>query len=345
MARKANTPPDRIRGFTSLADHEAASHEGKVVIAERDGYPFRRIWHDGEWWHSVVDVVGAIAESENAGTYWRVLKKRLGDEGSEAVTFCNGLKLTANDGKMRETDCATTENLFRIIQSIPSPRAEPIKQFLAQVGAERLQEMAQPSKAVDRAMQAYRDKGRDDEWIDGRLQNISSRNELTDEWKDRGAGGVKAAPITAAMSKEMLGVTPAEHRDLKRIDKKVELRDHMDNLELAVTTLGERAAKAIIVARDTKTFVTTKAASLAGAKVAGDAARRIEEEIKRPIANSSSFLPKPEGTARIGAAKQSNLDKEKAGEPSVEETEVGQEKPFSKADMTKAKKKNSEKPK
>lgn len=119
----------------------------------------------------------------------------------------------------------------------------------------------------------------------------------------------------------------------------------MDNLELAVTTLGERAAKAIIVARDTKTFVTTKAASMAGAKVAGDAARKIEEEIKRPIANNSNFLPRPEGTARIEAAEQSNLDKVKAGEPSVDVTEAGQEKPFSKADMTEATKKNSEKPK
>ena len=189
-----------------------------------------------------------------------------------------------------QTDCATTITLLRIVQSVPSKRAEPIKQFLAKVGAERLEEIAQPSRIVDRAIQTYRDKGRDDEWIDGRLQNISSRNELTDEWKHRGADGVKAAPITAAMSKEMLGVTPKEHRDLKGIDDSTELRDQFDNLELAVTTLGERAAKEIIKARNTKTLDDTKKASLAGAKVAGDAARKIEEEIGRSIANASNFL-------------------------------------------------------
>ena len=223
--------------------------------------------------------------------YWKVLKKRLVDEGAkEPVTNCNQLKLPAADGKMRATDCATTEALFRIIQSVPSKRAEPIKQFLAQVGAERLEEIAEPSRIVDRAIQTYRDKGRDDEWIDGRLQNISARNELTDEWKQRGAEGPKAAPITAAMSKEMLGVTPSEHRDLKKIDHSIELRDHMDNLELAVTTLGERAAKEIVKARDTKTFPETRDASLAGAKVAGDAARAIEKQINRKIANPSNFL-------------------------------------------------------
>lgn len=308
MTREKATPPDRIRGFTSLADHEAATFDGKITTSEVDGYKLRRVWHEGQWWHSVVDVIGALAESADGRNYWKVLKKRLVDEGArQSVTECNQLKLPAADGKNYKTDCAPTDILFRIIQSVPSKRAEPIKQFLAQVGAERLEEIAQPGKAVDRAIQTYRDKGRDDDWIDGRLQNISSRNELTDQWKERGAEGVKAAPITAAMSKEMLGVTPAEHRTLKSIDKNTELRDHMDNLELAVTTLGERAAKAIVVARDTKTFEATKAASLVGAKVAGDAARRIEEEIGRPIANSSNFLPKPQDApAALGATVASN---------------------------------------
>ena len=291
MSKKA-APPDRIRGFTSLADHEAGTAEGKIAATELEGYSLRRIWHNGEWWHSVVDVVGALTDSADAPGYWRNTKKRLLEkEGAdETVTKCYGLKLPAPDGKMRATDCAPTAILFRIIQSVPSKRAEPIKQFLAKVGAERLEEIAQPSRIVDRAIQTYRDKGRDDEWIDGRLQNISSRNELTDEWKHRGAEGVKAAPITAAMSKEMLGVTPKEHRDLKGIDDSIELRDQFDNLELAVTTLGERAAKEIIKARNTTTFDDTKKASLVGAKVAGDAARKIEEEIGRPIANPSNFL-------------------------------------------------------
>ena len=290
MTKKA-APPDRIRGFTSLSDHEAGTAEGKIAVTELEGYSLRRIWHNGEWWHSVVDVVGALSESSDGRNYWKVLKKRLKEEGSDqSVTNCNQLKLPAADGKNYKTDCATTNTLFRIVQSVPSRRAEPIKQFLATVGAERLEEIAQPSRIVDRAIQTYRDKGRDDEWIDGRLQNISSRNELTDEWKHRGAEGVKAAPITAAMSKEMLGVTPKEHKDMKGIDDSIELRDQFDNLELAVTTLGERAAKEIIKARNTKTFDETKKASLAGAKVAGDAARKIEEEIGHSIANASNFL-------------------------------------------------------
>ena len=308
---KKTTPPHRIRGFTSLAEHEAGTTEGRVATTELDGYTLRRIWHQGEWWHSVVDVVGALSESADARNYWKVLKKRLVDEGAnEPVTNCNQLKLRAQDGKMRVTDCATTETLFRIIQSVPSKRAEPIKQFLAKVGAERLEETASPSLAIDRAIQTYKDKGRDPEWIDGRLQAISSRNELTDEWKERGAGGVKAAPITAAMSKEMLGVTPSEHRDLKGLDKKTDLRDHMDNLELAVTTLGERAAKEIIKARDTKTFDDTKDASIAGAKVAGNAAREIEKEIKRSIANESNFLTGAE-RAKIEARKIADADAKK----------------------------------
>ncbi len=290
MAKKI-TPPDRIRGFTSLADHEAATTEGKIIISEIDGYSMRRIWHEGQWWHAVPDVVGALAESDDPANYWRVLKSRLKKEGAEqTITNCNGLKLPSPDGKMRTIDCAPTASLFRIIESVPSKRAESVKQFLAQVGAERIEELAQPSKIVDRAIKTYRDQGHDDEWIDGRLQNISARNELTDEWKERGAEGVKGAPITQKMHKEMLGHTPSEHRRLKRLGDQHELRDHCDGLELAIVTLGERAAKTIIVEQDTKDFRETEAASLAGAKIAGDAARKVEEAIGRPIASKSNYL-------------------------------------------------------
>jgi len=287
------TPPDRIRGFTSLADHQAATYEGKIVESEIDGYKLRRTWFRGEWWHSVADVAGALAETsaKDATAYWRKLKQRLEkQEGfSEVVTLCHELKLPALDGKMRLADCAPNSVIFRVIQSIPSQRAEPIKRFLAEVAAQRLEEIAQPSKAIDRAIQSYRDQGRDEEWVDGRLQNISGRNELTDEWKDRGAAD-KMGILTNDMSKEMLGVTIAEHRDMKGLEKKHELREQMDNLELAVVTLGERAAKAIIVAQDTKTYEKTRKATMTGAKVAGDAARRIEEEIGRKIANKDNFL-------------------------------------------------------
>ena len=229
-----------------------------------------------------------------------MLKKRLKAEGSEAVTKCNALALPTSGGP-QNTDCAAAETLCRIIEAVPSKRAEPIKRYLAMAGAERILDTAQPSRLVERAIDNYRKKARDDEWIDGRLQNISARNELTDEWSRRGAEGAKAAPITAAISEEMLGVTPSDHRDMKGHGKRVELRDHMDNLELAVTTLGERAAKAIIVARDTKDFQATKDASLTGAKVAGDAARKIEQELGRTIANTSNFLPKSDEAKGLAA--------------------------------------------
>lgn len=300
MSAKTVTPPDRVRGFTSLAGHEAAGVEGSIRISDIDGYTLRRIWRDGAWWHSVSDAVGALSESADGRKYWNKLKQRVMEEGAnEPVSNCHQLKLPSADGKSYKADCATTETLFRIIEPVPSKRAEPIKRYLAMAGAERILDTAQPARLIDRAVDNYRAKGRGDEWIDDRPQNNSARNELTGEWAKRGAEGAKAAPTTVAMSKEMLGVTPAEHRGLKGIGKSQELRDQFDNLELAVTTLGERAAKAIVVARDTKDFETTKTASIAGAKVAGDAARTIEAEVGRRIANSSNFLAKPDRTRSL----------------------------------------------
>lgn len=157
---KASQPPARIRGFTSLDNHEAAQQEGKIVVGEIGGFQVRRIWYRNEWWHAVVDVIGALTESADPGTYWRVHKTRLRKEGGdETVTNCNGFKLPAADGKMRETDCATTATMFRIIESIPSKRAEPIKQYLAMAGAERLKDAADPSRTIDRAIDHYRELG------------------------------------------------------------------------------------------------------------------------------------------------------------------------------------------
>jgi hypothetical protein len=195
-AKKKTSQPDRIRGFTSLDDHEAEGREGHIKISEIEGYQLRRIWRQGEWWHSVVDVVGALTESKDPGGYWRNTKKRLLEkEGAhEAVPNCYGLKLPSEDGKLRQTDCAPTEALFRIIESIPSRRAEPIKRCLAMAGAERIKNTAQPSRLVDRAIDTYRKKGRDDEWIDHRIQNISARNELSDEWSERGVMEAEKGP-------------------------------------------------------------------------------------------------------------------------------------------------------
>lgn len=298
MAKKQTAAPlERIRGFTSLEDHEAGNQEGKVVTRNVEGSTLRRVWHQGEWWHSVVDVVGALTESKDPGGYWRNTKKRLlNKEGAaEAVTFCYGLKLPSPDGKLRETDCANTETLFRIIESIPSKSAEPIKQYLAMAGAERLKETADPSKAVDRAITRYREMGRDDEWIDHRLQNISARNELTDEWGNRDVPSGKFAELTNEMSAIAMGTQPAAHAKLKGV-KQAALREHMNKSELAITTVGETAAKAIIVHRDTREFDDTKQASLAGAHVARAARKALEEQLGRPVASKENFLPKVDGS-------------------------------------------------
>jgi hypothetical protein len=276
--------PDRIRGYTSLADHEGGVHEGHVVVAEHDGATLRRIWHRGRWWWSVVDVVGALVESADGATHWRVLKNRLKQEGADqTVTECNGLKLPATDGKMRVTDCATLETLLRLVQSVPSKRAEPIKRFLADVGAERIEERATPSAGIERAIRAYRAMGRPTAWINLRLKNVSARNELTDEWKRRGIDGAgKIAGVTKAMSEVMLGVSPKHHRTMKSLGRDHDLRDHFDGLELAIATLGEEAAKALVVERDTRGYQPTRAASMEGAEVAGDARRAIEARLGRP---------------------------------------------------------------
>lgn len=292
---KASQPPARIRGFTSLEDHKAADQDGKVVIGEIDGFRLRRVWHNGEWWHSVVDVVSALTESADGRKYWNKLSQRLREEGSEVVTSCHRLKLPADDGKMRETDCAPNSVLFRIIESAPFAKAEPIKLFLAEAGAQRLEERADPSRAIDRAIGHYRELGRDEEWIDHRLQNISARNELTDEWANRQVPTTKFGELTNEMSAVAMGIQPAAHAELKGV-KPQTLRDHMNKAELAITTVSETAAKEIVVHRDTKDLDDTKEASLAGAYVARAARTALEEQLGRPVASKSNFLPKADGS-------------------------------------------------
>ncbi len=179
----------------------------------------RRTWHNEEWWFSVVDVCAVLTESLDAGAYWRKLKQRLNQEASQPVTFCHGLKLKAADGKQRETDCANTEGLFRIIQSIPSPKAEPFKRWLAQVGYERVKEIENPELASARARELYQAKGYPQAWIEKRLRSISVRGELTDEWKARGvAEGKEYSILTAEIARATFGITPGEHSQLKGLE-------------------------------------------------------------------------------------------------------------------------------
>jgi hypothetical protein len=222
-----------------------------VVFKNRQ---IRRTLHNTEWWFSVVDVCAALTDSPDPGAYWRKLKQRMKQESNEAVTFCHGLKLPAPDGKMRETDCADTEGIFRIIQSIPSPKAEPFKRWLAKVGYERVQEIEDPELASARTRALYRAKGYSDAWIEKRIRGIEVRAELTEEWKKR---GVKEEPeyaiLTAEISKAAFGMTPGEYKQNKGLERE-NLRDHMNDLELIFSMLGEAATTEIARKQDTLGF-------------------------------------------------------------------------------------------
>jgi DNA-damage-inducible protein D len=209
------------------------------------------------------------------------------------------LKLPAPDEKMRVTDCADMEILLRVVQSIPSPKAEPFKRWLAEVGVQRIQETVEPGRAVKRAVQLYRDQKRPDDWISNRLQNASAESELHGEWDGRGVKPQSRPFVEKQMHKEALGVTPEEHRELKKLGKDHELPDHMDGLELAIDTLGKEAATALIRTKDTRGYETTRDASIEGAEVAGGARRDLEEKLGRRVVSSHNFLPKPAEKARL----------------------------------------------
>ena len=238
----------------------------------------RAIWDDEQekWYFSVVDVVAVLTESPNPQTYWRVLKKRLKDEGNETVTNCNGLKMRATDGKMRLTDVADTEQLLRIIQSIPSPKAEPFKAWLAKVGAERLDQMQDPELSIQQAMMDYKRLGYSDNWINQRLKSIEIRKDLTDQWKLHNVEeGVQYASLTDIIYQTWAGRTAKEYKQLKGL-KKENLRDNMPNEELVLNMLAELSATSITKAKNPQTLDENKTC----AKEGGDVARVAREELE-----------------------------------------------------------------
>jgi hypothetical protein len=250
----------------------------------------RRQWHEGEWWFSIIDIIEALTESSNPAVYWRVLKKRLLEEGgNETVTKCNGLKMSATDGKMRLTDCATTETLLRLIQSIPSTKAEPFKRWLAQVGYERIQEIENPELAAQRSRQYYKDLGYSDEWIERRMQSIEIREQLTEEWKQRGVKEEQEyAILTAEISKATFGLKPSEYMKLNGL-KQENLRDHMTNLELIFTMLGEEQTKQEAIKRDALGFPENKEATVEGGQAAGDACNAFEKRTGAKVVTNKNF--------------------------------------------------------
>jgi len=265
-------------------------------IAVFKGKEIRKTIHGNEWWFSVIDVIEALTDSGRPRKYWSDLKIKLAREGYDEVSEKIGqLKLTAPDGKLRETDCANTETVFRIIQTIPSPKAEPFKRWLAKVGYERVQEIETPELASQRTRAIYRAKGYSDAWIEKRMRGIAVRDELTDEWKKRGVKeDGEYSILTAEISKATFGMTPSEYQDFKGL-KRHNLRDHMTDLELIFSMLGEAATTEIARERDARGFLPNKQAAREGGEVAGEARGNLEKKARKRVVSRRNYLTEPQG--------------------------------------------------
>ncbi len=258
-----------------------------------EGRKIRKTIHNDEWWFSVVDVVEVLTESPTPRQYWGKVKKREFTDLQLSPVWVQ-LKLVAADGKKYATDCANTKGLFRIIQSIPSPKTEPFKQWLAQVGYERIQEIENPELAQERMKQLYEQKGYPKDWIDKRLRGIAIRQNLTDEWQERGIASERDFSIlTAEIAKATFGVTPSAHKEMKGLTRKNDnLRDHMTDLELIFTMLGEKVTTEISQTERPDTFEKNKKVAKRGGSVAGTARTETERELGRSIVSKENFLPK-----------------------------------------------------
>jgi DNA-damage-inducible protein D len=281
-------------------------HANKIILFQEK--QIRRILIDDEWFYSVIDVIEVLTDSENPRDYWYRLKKREVESGGiQLSTICRQLKLEASDGKKYSTDCANTEGLFRIIMSVPSPKAEPFKLWLAQVGKERIDEIENPELAAERAKALYKAKGYSEDWIAMRLKSIDVRQQLTNEWKERDVKeGQEYAILTAEISKATFGLTPSEYKDHKGL-KRENLRDHMTNLELIFTMLGEEVTKNLAISEDAQGLVKNQKVAREGGKLAGEARKKVEKDKRVKVVTSENFLK------QIAAAKDGNFDLE-AGE-------------------------------
>ena len=266
------------------------------------GKKVRKTIHNNEWWFSILDIIAVLTDSPQPKTYWAKMKNR-DKEISQPFPFWEQLKLTAEDSKMRETDCANTEGIFRIIQSIPSPKAEPFKRWLAKVGYERVQEIENPELATKRTRMLYKLKGYSESWIEKRMRGIAIREELTDEWQKRGVIQQKEYEIlTGEISKATFGVTPSEYKKLKGL-KRENLRDHMDDFELIFTMLGERVTTEISQQEKPDTFPKNKKVAKRGGDVAGVARKETEKEIGRSVVSKENYLQTPESQKRLKSKK------------------------------------------
>lgn len=281
---------------------EEAENTKPKHLAIFEGTQIRRHWDDQseKWYFSVVDVVGVLSGSVDPRNYWKVLKNRLNAEGSEVVTKCNQLKMPSADGKNYLTDVADTETLLRIVQTIPSPKAEPFKQWLAKVGYERMQEMADPAQSLDRARENWQKLGRSEKWIQQRMTGQETRNKLTDYWKE---AGVKEqdefAMLTNIIHEEWTGLTVKKHKDIKGL-KSQNLRDHMNEAELIFTALAELSTRQIAESEQAKGLPENARASKKGGAVAKNARLELEAKTGKSVVTGENFLPPANDKRRIG---------------------------------------------
>jgi DNA-damage-inducible protein D len=252
----------------------------------------RRIWHKDEWYYSIVDVIAFLTESPNPSSYWFQMKRQVQSEGFTRVREeVVSLPLQAKDKKFRNTDTCNRQTLLRLIQSIPSPKAEPLKEWLAQVGEERLEEIEHPEAAIERVREAYRKKGYEEDWIEQRIQNDLVRNDLTDEWKARGAKeGIEYAMLTNAISEGTFSLTVSAYKEYKLLPAKANLRDHMDTMELVLCSLGEATATLYHRTRNSQGFDELHEDTRSAGKLAGDTRLRIEEETNTKVISRNNKL-------------------------------------------------------
>ena len=263
------------------------------------GKEIRRTLHNNEWWFSVADVVVVLTDSIDPRQYIKKMRQRDPELDTYWGTICTPLELIALDGKKRKTNCANTEGIFRIIQSIPSPKAEPFKRWLAKVGYERVQEIEDPELATARTKEIYRAKGYSEVWIEKRLRGIAVASVVTDEWKKRGVQDQpEYAILTAEISKAAFGLTPFEYKEIKGLVRE-NLRDHMTDLELIFSMLGEAATTEIARKRDAQGFDQNKVAAHKGGTIAGEARKNLETEAGRSIVSAENYLDEPEGQKRL----------------------------------------------
>ncbi len=281
----------------------------------------RRTWHNKTWYYAVVDIIAALTSSTSPRQYWGTLKGRLNAEGSQVLTDCLQLKFQARDGKLYLSDAADTETLLRLIQSVPSPKAEPFKMWLAQVGNERLEEADHPEAVFERMKQNYRDQGYSEEWIEARMHNALTRNNLTDEWHERGAQDHQYPILTNTIAEGTFDVSIQKHKEIKQLTgpaAKANLRDHMSDVELALSTLGEATAAEMHRKRNSQGFPPLHKDAQDAGRIAGNTRREIEQAIGGPVVTLENRLAQIEQSkARRAIKKETGMSKEKGKQKQI----------------------------